>query len=99
MIRWLWFHAGLNSGNSAWYLWPSGWGAIIIPPLLTAAPIVWVLLRKHNCHADRCMRIGRFPVEGTPYVVCRHHHPDGSVTADDIRRRHHLYLGKQPGRG
>ncbi len=99
MLNWLWFHLGLSNGNSAWYLFPSGWGSIIIPPILTAAPIVVVLLRKHNCHVHGCWRIGRHPVEGTPYTVCSRHHPDGELTAAQVRDRYHLYLGKQQGRG
>jgi hypothetical protein len=98
-LHWLWAHLGLGNGNSAWYLWPSGWGSILIPPLLTAAPIVWVLLRKHNCHVHGCWRVGRHPVEGTPFTVCRRHDPAGTVTEAEVRRRYHLYLGKQPGRG
>ncbi len=98
-MHWLWVHAGLSNGNSPWYLWPSGWGSIIIPPLLTAAPIVWVLLRRHNCHVHGCWRVGRHPVEGTPFVVCRRHNPAGKVSAADVRERWHLYVGEKPGRG
>lgn len=45
----------------------------------------YVLARKHNCHAKRCMRVGRHPVEGTTYVVCAKHHPDDHKTAEEIR--------------
>lgn len=31
---------------------------------------------KHNCHVHRCLRIGKFDVEGTPFRVCRKHHQD-----------------------
>ena len=27
------------------------------------------IYRKHNCHVKGCPRIGKHPVEGTPYVV------------------------------
>jgi hypothetical protein len=33
-------------------------------------------LRHHNCHETWCWRLGKHPIEGTPYVVCRKHHPD-----------------------
>jgi hypothetical protein len=33
------------------------------------------IYRKHNCHVKGCARIGKHPVEGTPYVVCAKHHP------------------------
>jgi hypothetical protein len=38
------------------------------------------LVRQRNCHVDRCWRLGRHPVEGTPHTVCRRHHPDGPLT-------------------
>ena len=58
----------------------------------------YAVVRKHNCHQPWCWRVGRYPVEGTEFVVCRHHHPDPPKRGT-IRERHHLYLGKQPGRG
>lgn len=50
---------------------------------------IWVgaitALRHRNCHVRGCWRIGRHPVEGTSFVVCRKHHPDDSPTAEQIR--------------
>jgi len=55
-------------------------------------------LRKSNCHVRYCWRIGRFPAG--EFQVCRRHNPDGAApTAETVRHRHHLYLGKQPGKG
>jgi hypothetical protein len=93
------FGFGNGEGNGPHYLFWSGIGGIFIPPLLTAVPIVWAVLRSRNCHVHRCWRLGRHPVEGTPFTVCRRHHPDGHVTEADIRKRYHLYLGGKPGRG
>ena len=54
---------------------------------------IWVgalaTLRKHNCHARWCWRIGRHPVDGTGFVVCRKHHPDDKPTVEEIHRMHH----------
>ena len=63
---------------------------------ITSGPIVvlsgwfWLYanLRKHNCHAKRCWRIGRHPVGGTTYIVCRKHHPDEKPTAEQIIAEH-----------
>ena len=63
--------------------------------LLTTA---YVTARKHNCHQPRCWRVGRLPVQGTAYVVCRKHHPSPPAE-DTIRDRWHLYAGRRPGRG
>lgn len=56
-------------------------------------------VRRYNCHAKRCWRIGRQHVEGTTFVTCRKHHPEGKPTAAHIRERYHLYMGRVPGRG
>jgi hypothetical protein len=48
----------------------------------------YALLRHHNCHAKGCWRIGRHPVEGTAYVVCRKHYPHKQPTAEQIHAAH-----------
>lgn len=63
---------------------------------LTAA---WVMLRRHNCEVHRCWRLGRHVVEGTGHHVCRRHNPEGSITAEHVRQRYHLYIGSRPGKG
>ena len=87
---------GLRNGDadSTGYLFWSGAGSD-----LAYLSIAWTLLRKHNCHAAGCWRIGRHPVEGTTFVVCRRHHPEGKPTPAAIRERWHLYAGDKPGRG
>ena len=42
------------------------------------------LYRKHNCHVHRCWRMGKAPIEGTPWIVCHHHHPVGKPTEAHI---------------
>ena len=97
-MHWLWVHAGLASGNSDWYLWWSGFfGNLAIFGGMIA------LIRKLNCHAKGCWRVGRQQVEGTTFVVCRKHHPSEKPTVERIHRewreRTHLYAGRRPGRG
>jgi hypothetical protein len=46
------------------------------------------IYRKHNCHAKGCWRVGRHPVEGTSYIVCRKHHPHETPTAEQIIAEH-----------
>jgi hypothetical protein len=58
----------------------------------------WVNARRHNCHQPRCWRVGRLPVQGTAYVVCRRHHPN-PPKEETIQERYHLYAGRRPGRG
>ena len=45
------------------------------------------VLRKHNCHRRGCPRVGRHRIEGTDWVVCRHHHPTGGeMRAEDLQQ-------------
>jgi hypothetical protein len=74
-MHWLWYHAGLSSGNSPWYLFPSGWGSILLAVGFLTTPIV--LWRKHKCEVHKCWRLGRHGVEGTRFTVCRRHLPSG----------------------
>lgn len=70
---------GITNLSGRWYGFWSGIGGDLA---FVAAPLV--LLRKHNCHVRWCWRIGRHPVEGTTWTVCRKHHPDTHVTAADV---------------
>ncbi|HVU74528.1 MAG TPA: hypothetical protein VHE83_16300 [Mycobacteriales bacterium] len=78
---------GTDSGG--WYAFWSGFAQGV--PLFGG---LYLLARKHNCHVHRCWRIGRHPVDGTSYVTCRTHHPDGHKTAADINAEHRAALAK-----
>lgn len=52
------------------------------------------LYRRHNCHAKHCLRIGRHPVAGTDYIVCRKHHPHETPTAEQILAAHSAFVAK-----
>ena len=44
--------------------------------LISAVGIgVYTGVRKVNCHTKGCWRIGKHDLDGTPYILCRHHHP------------------------
>lgn len=64
-FHWFWDLSG------KWYIFWSGVGANLT--LLTGLGIVW---RKIGCHTRHCWRLGHHPIAGTPYKVCRRHHPD-----------------------
>lgn len=72
---------GLDDASGSIYLLWSGFVGD-----LGYLAIVTAIVRKHNCHSKRCWRMGRFPVEGTPFTVCRRCHPHDHQTAEDIRR-------------
>lgn len=68
--NWIGHILGLDDAGGGWYLFWSGFAADLGMFAAIAA-----YLRKHNCHQHRCWRIGRHPIDGTPFVVCRKHHP------------------------
>lgn len=84
----LYFLGVRGEGGNPWYDFHSGFASY-----LTATGIwsgIFIAYRKHICHVHRCWRISRHLVAGTPYVVCRKHHPavDSAPTADDVAIAH-----------
>jgi hypothetical protein len=74
----------LGLDGAEWYAFWSGAGADLGQLALIGGAIT--LYRKHNCHVHRCWRLGKFPIDGTPWVVCHRHHPDGRPTEAHIAR-------------
>lgn len=62
-------------------------------PALTVVSLVTLLAgawRHLNCHVDGCPRIGRYPVAGGRFKVCRAHHPDEEVRSRSVSHLHIL---------
>ena len=68
----------IGADGNEWYNFWSGLGADVGQVALFGAAIG--LYRKHNCHVHRCWRIAKQQVEGTTWMVCHKHHPDGKPT-------------------
>lgn len=62
---------GLDDASGAWYLWWSG-----ACGQLSLVGAAFVVVRRHQCHTRWCVRLGHHPLDGTPYRMCRRHHPD-----------------------
>jgi hypothetical protein len=80
--------------NALRWTWhdPDGYNFISGPLAdITLLGGAYAILRHHNCHAKGCWRIGRHPVDGTGYVVCRKHHPNPKPTAEQIYAEHAAY--------
>jgi hypothetical protein len=76
---------GVPYGHWVWYSFWSGFGlSLLASPFLLA----W---RHLNCHdpAD-WWRVGRYPVAGGQYRVCRIHHPDPEIREHGLTRQHIL---------
>jgi len=91
-VHWLLHVLGMDNLSGTAYGFWSGFGAdigevVIIGGLVSIA-------RRHNCHVHGCWRIGRHPVDGTGFVVCRRHHPDGAPTHEHVLRRHREHREK-----
>lgn len=77
--------------HAARWTWhdPDGYNFISGPLAdITLLGGAYAILRRHNCHVKGCPRIGRHPVDGTGYVVCRKHHPDESPSAEQVLAAH-----------
>jgi hypothetical protein len=80
---------GFDNLSGPFYGFWSGAGSDIGELALVGA--VLGMIRVHNCHVKGCFRIGHHPVDGTPYKVCRVHHPgvpDGGATAQHVADAH-----------
>jgi hypothetical protein len=70
---WIEVHTGTVNESGPYYGFWSGFGSDLGEATLLAG--LGAAYRHHNCHAERCFRLGR-AVDGTPYVACPKHHPD-----------------------
>ena len=76
--HWVALHTGvLNGGPDKYYNFWSGIGSDLGEATLISAVGIGVYtgVRRVNCHTKGCWRIGKHRLDGTPYVLCRHHHP------------------------
>lgn len=76
----IWWFFGLTNGSGTPYLFWSGIGSD-----LGEFAIAAVLWHKMNCDVAGCWRLGLRKVAGTNHTVCHKHHPDGQVTAEELR--------------
>ena len=87
--HWLAVHTGTVGESGPYYGFWSGFGSDLgeVTLITTVGLGVYTGVRRANCHTKGCWRIGHHPLEGTPYHLCAHHHPDvpeGGVTHAQI---------------
>lgn len=96
--HWFALHTGiLNGGPDPYYNFWSGFGSDLGEATLISAVGIGVYtgVRKANCHTKGCWRIGHHALEGTPYILCQHHHPSvpsGGATHEHILKEHYKHL-------
>jgi hypothetical protein len=95
--HWLALHTGtLHGGPDLYYNFWSGFGSDLGEATLISAVGIGVYtgVRKVNCHTKGCWRIGHHALDGTPYILCRHHHPDvpsKGASHEHILEQHRKY--------
>ena len=95
--HWFALHTGLiHGGPDVYYNFWSGFGSDLGEATLVSAVCIGVYtgVRKVNCHTKGCWRIGHHPLDGTPYILCKHHHPgvpNHGATHEHILAQHHAY--------
>jgi hypothetical protein len=89
-MHWLAHWLGLDNAAGPVYLFFSGSGSDLglYASAIAIAFHAVASYRHKNCHVHRCPRLGRFPVEGTAWSVCRRHHPSGAPTYEQVIAAH-----------
>ncbi|MGD0056113.1 MAG: hypothetical protein ABSC34_11840 [Acidimicrobiales bacterium] len=94
--HWTAIHIGSINETGPFYGFWSGFGSDIGEGAIAVG--VYTGVRKVNCHSRKCWRIGHHPLEGTPYHLCKYHHPDvpkGGASLDDILAQYKKYKDAQ----
>ena len=103
--HWVALHTGiLNGGPDKYYNFWSGFGSDLGEATLISAVGLGLYtgLRKVNCHTKGCWRIGKHQLAGTPYVLCRHHHPgvpSKGASHEHILEQHRRFQESQATKG
>jgi hypothetical protein len=94
--HWTAIHIGSINESGPWYGFWSGFGSDISEGAIAVG--LYTGIRKVNCHSRMCWRIGHHPLEGTPYHLCKVHHPDvprGGARQEDILAQYQKYKDGQ----
>ena len=95
--HWFALHTGtIHGGPDVYYNFWSGFGSDLGEATLISAVCLGVYtgVRKVNCHTKGCWRIGHHPLEGTPFILCKHHHPhvpNHGATHEEILAAHRRF--------
>jgi hypothetical protein len=88
---------GIDTQLSFFYAFYSGFGPFAVS-VLTLALSIGTILFAVNCHVHGCLRIGKYPMVGGQFKVCRKHHSNPAVknglTVEHIHAAHEDFLGK-----
>lgn len=89
--HWISYNTGSYNipGTAHNYNFFSGFGSDLseVTLFFAAVSLILHLYRVHNCEVTGCMRIGRHDT-AAGHTVCRKHHPDAQLTAEDVIQAH-----------
>jgi hypothetical protein len=95
---WLQLHTGTINESGPYYGFWSGFGSDLGEYVIAVSILsgLYHAVKKANCHADGCLRIGSFP---TPdgYKVCKkcHYQITGAhPTVEHLKARHELHVSR-----
>jgi hypothetical protein len=88
-LHWLAVHTGTVNESGPYYGFWSGFGSDLGELTLVGAIMTstYHAARANNCEQHRCWRIGRHKT-AAGHRVCRKHHPEDHLTAEDIHAAH-----------
>jgi len=92
VLNWLFHYTG-SAGSGPWYGFWSGFGSDIGEVVIIGG--IWQFARHSNCHTKGCWRFGK-PLEGTPYRLCHHHHPNHKGHKRNLPLHAILHAPKEP---
>jgi hypothetical protein len=97
---WFQVHTGIINEPGPYYGFWSGFGSDITEFGIFGAIAagVYQLVKKYNCHAPGCWRVGNHPAAGGQFLLCYRHHPDyqgRKPTRELIERMHREHLERQ----
>ena len=76
--HWLQVHLGIVDEAGPYYGFWSGFGSDLAELSILGATgtAVYQVVKKFNCHAPGCWRVGNHPAAGGQFMLCYRHHPD-----------------------
>lgn len=93
-LSWFTHFFGIDNVSGPFYGFWSGFGSDIGEGAILVG--VFSMYRKHNCHVKGCWRIAHHPVEGTPFIVCRKHHPTVPSKGASLEHIHAAHRAANP---
>jgi hypothetical protein len=93
LATWLWVHTGTGNEPGSYYGFFSGFGSDLGEYTIAGSIVLGILhsFRVHNCEVHGCWRIRRHKT-AAGHWVCRKHHPDDKLTANDVIDAHNAAL-------